>query len=150
MQTSFKSWLCPNFSCCPKNLSHPNLGEAAAPLPPPPSICLWTKGSVVRCTANNLLQFPFLFPYFLETVSVHVNPSPEKYAISVLVQQTIYCFILLGVLALTTSERSTIKPLLDLKLFRLCEQIITIFERFISGRLPIVRPGKWSISFLPI
>ena len=32
----FKNWLCPNFSCWPKNLSCPNFGGAPAPRLPPP------------------------------------------------------------------------------------------------------------------
>jgi len=31
----FENWLCPNFSCCPKNPSCPKLGGAAAPPAPP-------------------------------------------------------------------------------------------------------------------
>ena len=30
-----KNWLCPNFSCCPKKLSCPKFGRAAAPTAPP-------------------------------------------------------------------------------------------------------------------
>ena len=35
METSLKSSFAQKFSCCPKNLSCPNFGGAAAPLAPP-------------------------------------------------------------------------------------------------------------------
>ena len=35
METSVKTGFAQIFSCCPKNLSCPNFGEAAAPLAPP-------------------------------------------------------------------------------------------------------------------
>ena len=36
METSLKTGFAQVFSCCPKNLSCPNFGGAAAPLAPPP------------------------------------------------------------------------------------------------------------------
>ena len=35
METSLKTGFAQIFSCCPKNLSYPNFGGAAAPLAPP-------------------------------------------------------------------------------------------------------------------
>ena len=35
METSSKTGFAQIFSCCPKNLSYPNFGGAAAPLAPP-------------------------------------------------------------------------------------------------------------------
>ena len=35
METSLKPGFAQTFSCCPKNLSRPKLGGAAAPLAPP-------------------------------------------------------------------------------------------------------------------
>ena len=44
METSLKTGFAQIFSCCPKNLSCPNFGGAAAPLDPPartPMHCLY-------------------------------------------------------------------------------------------------------------
>ena len=44
METSLKTGFAQVFSCCPKNLSCPNFGGAAAPLAPPartPMLVMW-------------------------------------------------------------------------------------------------------------
>ena len=42
METSLKTGFAQVFSCCPKNLSCPNFGGAAAPLAPRPvRLCAW-------------------------------------------------------------------------------------------------------------
>ena len=43
METSLKTGFAQVFSCCPKNLSCPNFGGAAAPLAPPPGPYAYAK-----------------------------------------------------------------------------------------------------------
>ena len=47
METSLKTGFAQIFSCCPKNLSCPNFGGAAAPLAPPPARTPMTIARIV-------------------------------------------------------------------------------------------------------
>ena len=68
METSLKTGFAPIFSCCPKNLSCPNFGGAAAPLAPP-----------ARTPMNDLMMIvPFHSPFGQAYPSVpckYLNPS---------------------------------------------------------------------------
>ena len=50
MKTSLKAGFAQIFSCCPKNLSCPKFGGAAAPLAPPARTPMWVpvKGSTFQ------------------------------------------------------------------------------------------------------
>ena len=48
METSLKTGFAQIFSCCPKNLSCPNFGGAAAPLAPPARTPMWTHMDGVK------------------------------------------------------------------------------------------------------
>ena len=52
METSLKASFAQIFSCCPKILSCPKFGGAAAPLAPPPPrpVRLWRNGGVTSAT----------------------------------------------------------------------------------------------------
>ena len=60
--------LCPNFSCCPKNLSSPNfLGGAAAPLPPPPGPYAYgCRQKKIKARSSNYLVVFQLICNFIE------------------------------------------------------------------------------------
>ena len=62
-----KTWLCPNFSCCPKNLSCPKFGGAAAP-PAPRPVRLWTQ----QCTrARFILLYLTLLSLINSKIRIH-------------------------------------------------------------------------------
>ena len=52
METSLKTGFAQIFSCCPKNLSCPNFGGAAAPLAPPARTPM--KLIDIRCVENGV------------------------------------------------------------------------------------------------
>ena len=55
MKTSLKAGFAQIFSCCPKNLSYPNFGGAAAPLAPRPvRLCANGRNNSPHCWANNV------------------------------------------------------------------------------------------------
>ena len=55
METSLKSGFAQIFSCCPKNLSCPKFGGAAAPLAPPARTPVIAPDKRVRPKASNSL-----------------------------------------------------------------------------------------------
>ena len=50
METSLKTGFAQVFSCCPKNLSCPNFGGAAAPLAPPARKPMYTRYFEYSCS----------------------------------------------------------------------------------------------------
>ena len=73
METSLKTGFAQIFSCCPKNLSCPNFGGAAAPLAPPARTPMemfpinWAKYNQ-PCNA-----LYFLHVYFLKPTDVSIT-----------------------------------------------------------------------------
>ena len=53
METSLKTGFAQIFSCCPKNLSYPNFGGAAAPLAPPARTPMGFIAFLVKARASH-------------------------------------------------------------------------------------------------
>ena len=56
METSLKTGFAQVFSCCPKNLSCPNFGGAAAPLAPPARTPMSVKTSMITISLQTALS----------------------------------------------------------------------------------------------
>ena len=54
METSLKTGFAQVFSCCPKNLSCPNFGGAAAPLTPPARTPMISAAAITRAEGKTL------------------------------------------------------------------------------------------------
>ena len=56
METSLKTGFAQIFSCCPKKLSCPKFGGAAAPLAPPRPVRLWKIMGIKTYLVENISQ----------------------------------------------------------------------------------------------
>ena len=78
METSLKTGFAQIFSCCPKNLSCPKLGGAAAPLAPPARTPMWVRAMIIdlfrkyhcRFANQDEMKFEMLFWRFDESAGV--------------------------------------------------------------------------------
>ena len=68
MKTSLKAGFAQIFSCCPKNLSCPKFGGAAAPLAPPRPVRLFSL----------LFKYFSLYGYFKEKSLFNLDPANES------------------------------------------------------------------------
>ena len=152
----FKNWLCPNFSCCPKNLSCPNLGGgAAAPPPPTPDSCAYALPYLPTCIRTYLLRtcsntlYTLIHPGSMNLLTHIVNNLFRSHNILFIstripkVKSVLLCYWILKELMLSKERAlTTIRSLLFLFCCPLCWFTIRlVFQR---GKIS----PNWSILLL--
>ena len=75
METSLKTGLAQIFPCCPKNLSCPKFGGAAAPLAPP------ARTPMVLVAKANVLQMPTIVVFAQNVSGADPNFVPFRWRI---------------------------------------------------------------------